>query len=77
MRWLVLIVILGWCVNGIAQSKELKKDTLSVIPILSVADPIPGEFIQMIDEAYTQWHKQMKNEIAYGIPCISWKIWDR
>ncbi len=66
MRWLVLIVILGWCVNGIAQSKELKKDTLSVIPILSVADPIPGEFIQMIDEAYTQWHKQMKNEIAYG-----------
>ncbi|MDE6878867.1 MAG: transglycosylase SLT domain-containing protein [Odoribacter sp.] len=66
MRWLVLFVVLGWCVNGVAQRNDMKRDTLSVVQILSVAEPIPGEFLQMIDEAYTQWHKHMKNEVAYG-----------
>lgn len=54
MRWLVLFVVLGWCVNGVAQRNDMKRDTLSVVQILSVAEPIPGEFLQMIDEAYTQ-----------------------
>ena len=66
MRWLVLFVVLGWCVNGVAQRNDMKRDTLSVVQILSVAEPIPGEFLQMIDEAYMQWHKHMKNEVAYG-----------
>ncbi len=59
MRWLVLFVVLGWCVNGVAQRNDMKRDTLSVVQILSVAEPIPGEFLQMIDEAYTQWNKHM------------------
>lgn len=68
MRWLILIAVFVWSVNGMAQSEEGMKDSVPGVQTLLGSDSISAEFIQTLDEAYIQWQKAMKNEMAYEEP---------
>ncbi len=62
IRWFMVVAAL--CVSGLAGAQNTENiDSVQYYRILT--DTVPYTFVRMLDECYTEWHNNMRNEDEY------------